>query len=71
VTGVVLARGRGELEAHVGRTVAVVNDEEVGDYCGKAATLAAAVVVGVGVAAATGGGNQISGRTPEEQLRVG
>jgi len=71
VTGVVLAQGRGELEAHAERTVAAANGEVVvDDYCGKAAILAAVEVVGAGVAAATGEGNQISGKTPEEQLRV-
>ena len=59
-TDVAFARGRDELEAHVGNIGAVVIGEEVvGDCCGKAARPVAAVVVGVGVVAAavTGGGS--------------
>jgi len=75
VIGVAFARGRGELEVHAGRTgVAAIGGWAVGDCCGKAVILAAAVVFGTGVgvvaAAAIGGGNQTSGRRPEVQPRV-
>lgn len=61
-TDVAFARGQDELEAHVGNIGAVAIDEEVvGDCCGKAVRPVAAVVVGVGAAVAavvvTGGGN--------------
>jgi hypothetical protein len=61
-TDVAFARGRDELEAHVGNIGAVaIGEEVVGDCCGKAVRLVAAVVVGVEVAVAavvaTGGGS--------------
>jgi hypothetical protein len=61
-TDVEFARGRGELEAHVGNIGAVaIGEEVVGDCCGTAARPVAVVVVGVvaAVAAAvvTGGGS--------------
>lgn len=73
VTGVASARDRDELEAHAGHTGAVViGGEVVGDCYGKAARPAAAVVVGIEVAAAaaTGGGNQISEKRPEGRPTV-
>lgn len=71
-TGAVSARGRDELEAHVGHTGAVaIGGEVAGDCCGKAARPAAAVVVGIGVVvAATGGGSQISEKRPEARPKV-
>jgi hypothetical protein len=52
-TDVAFARGRDGLEVHVGNIGAVaIGEEVVGDCCGKAARLVAAVVVGVGVAVA-------------------
>lgn len=73
VIGVAFAQGRDELEAHAGHIgAAAIDGEAVGDYCGKAARPAAAVVVGVGVAAAavTGGGSQISEKKPEAHSRM-
>ena len=75
VIGVAFAQGRGELEAHAGRTgVAAIDGWAVGDYCGKAVILvAAAAVFGTGVAVvvvvAIGEGTQRSGRL-EVQPRV-
>ena len=61
-TDVAFARDQDELEAHVGSIgVVAIGEEVVGDCCGKAARLVAAVVVGAGAAVAavvvTGGGS--------------
>jgi hypothetical protein len=59
-TDVAFARGRDGSEAHAGNIGAVVIDEEVvGDCCGKAARPVVAAVVGLAVTAAvvTGGGS--------------
>ena len=71
VIDVASAQDRDELGAHAGRTgVVAIGGEVVGDYCGKAVILAAAVAVGMvaGVAAAAGIG--VGRRTFERRLEV-